>query len=211
MPVVKRNMHVFFEAKNQGGTDTDYWHAGYGELVETIKGCLAAEGLSYRHRVEQGDEVRVTCILTHQAGHSEQVSMSGPPDATGGKNAIQAIKSTRTYLKRSTFEDVTGAVIDDADDDGQGYAAGDETITEEQVAEIQTQLDEFGADDASRAQFLQYLSRRAKRKIESLADIPSAAYPAALQGLSNKRKSLRAAQSPSAVADAVQRQDDLLD
>ena len=78
--------------------------------------------------------VTVECILTHELGHSQKVVMFAPPDATGGKNPIQAIKSTRTYLKRSTFEDVTGAVIDDADDDGHGYSDGVETITDEQLA-----------------------------------------------------------------------------
>ena len=189
MPVVSRNVHVYFPSKKEGAEDTDYWHAGYGNLVETIKGCLSAEGLSYDHNVIQADGmVTVECILTHELGHSQKVVMSAPPDATGGKNAIQAIKSTRTYLKRSTFEDVTGAVIDDADDDGHGYGGGVETITEEQLAHLEDELEKLGATSDDRDKFLSFLSKKAKRQITDLADLPAPAFLTAKQGLAAKRK-----------------------
>ena len=189
MPVVTRNVHVYFESKKEGVEPTDYRHAGYGNLVDTIKGCLSAEGLSYDHNVIQQDgQVTVECILSHELGHSQKVVMSAPPDATGGKNAIQAIKSTRTYLKRSTFEDVTGAVIDDADDDGHGYGGGVETITDEQLAHLEDELEKLGATSDDRDKFLSFLSKKAKREITDLADLPAPAFLTAKQGLAAKRK-----------------------
>jgi len=75
----------------------------------------------------------VTCTLTHSMGHRESVTMSAPPDTSGGnsKNPIQQIKSTHTYLKIATFEAVTGLVSREAnlDDDGNGAT---EYISEEQ-------------------------------------------------------------------------------
>jgi hypothetical protein len=51
--------------------------------------------------------------------------MSGPHDQSGGKNAIQAIASTVTYLERHTAIAITGvAVSDEEDDDGAGGASG---------------------------------------------------------------------------------------
>ena len=189
MPVVTRNVHVYFESKKEGVEPTDYRHAGYGNLVDTIKGCLSAEGLSYDHNVIQQDgQVTVECILSHELGHSQKVVMSAPPDATGGKNAIQAIKSTRTYLKRSTFEDVTGAVIEDDDDDGHGYGGGVETITDEQLAFLQDELDQLGATPDDRDKFLTFLSKKAKRQITDLADLPAPAFLAAKQGLAAARR-----------------------
>lgn len=91
-----------------------------GNLVNTINAALSAHGLSAHWEIGQSDGIAVTCVLTHRAGHSERVSMSGPPDDSGKKNPLQQIKSTITYLKIATYEAVTGTASADgnADDDG---------------------------------------------------------------------------------------------
>src|SRR5437660_174203 len=66
----------------------------------------------------EGGTIRVTCILTHVQGHSEQVSMSAQPDTSGSKNSIQAIGSTASYLQRYTLFAATGLAPKDADTDG---------------------------------------------------------------------------------------------
>ena len=45
----------------------------------------------------------MTCQITHELGHSESVEMTAPPDDSGGKNTIQSIASTKTYLERYTL------------------------------------------------------------------------------------------------------------
>jgi len=81
----------------------------------------------------------VTCTLTHSMGHQESVTMSAPPDTSGGnsKNPIQQIKSTQTYLKIATFEAVTGLVSSEGnlDDDGNS-SGGIEPISPKQKAEL---------------------------------------------------------------------------
>jgi ERF superfamily len=62
----------------------------------------------------------VTCILTHQMGHSEETTLAGAPDNSGSKNSIQAIGSTVTYLERYTLLAATGLAAANGDNDGQG-------------------------------------------------------------------------------------------
>jgi hypothetical protein len=95
-----------------------------GNLVETVTPYLSQNGLSAKWDLEQSaQKIKVTCIITHSLGHSEQVALEGAPDTTGQKNAIQQIKSTITYLKAATFESICGLASSDAnmDDDGNGF------------------------------------------------------------------------------------------
>ncbi|WP_080398455.1 ERF family protein [Burkholderia pseudomallei] len=57
-------------------------------------------------------------------GHSKMVTMSGAPDNSGKKNAIQQAASTITYLQRYTLLAATGMSTKDDDDDGAGGADG---------------------------------------------------------------------------------------
>ena len=186
MPVVDKNKHVNF---GEGNKEVDYWHADYGHLIETIKPHLAGHGLTYEHNVIQQDGlITVECILRHAFGHSEKVVMFGKPEGTTGMNAIQQVKSTVTYLKRATFEAVTGAATRDDDDDGRGYGAGAvDLITDEQVAEIEADLEELGAN---RAVFLDYLAAKMRRELLEVSDIPASEIGAARLALDSKRKKL---------------------
>jgi hypothetical protein len=53
-------------------------------------------------------------------GHSERTPLEASPDASGGKNGIQAVGSTVTYLQRYTLLSATGMAVQDQDDDGRG-------------------------------------------------------------------------------------------
>ena len=196
MPIVDKNVHVFFEGKS-GRADTDYWHAGFGNLVGTIGPVLAAEGLSFAHNVIQdGNEITIECVLTHDDGHSRKVSMTAPPDDTGGKNRIQQIRSTKTYLKRATLEAIAGAATADDDDDGRG-AYQDETISASQVAWINAELESL---DADRGAFLDYLSKNIGREIAYLEDLPASAFDKASAAIDAKRAKRAREQSDAAAA-----------
>ena len=67
--------------------------------------------------------MEITCTLSHEGGHSESVSMGGPPDTGPGRNAMQARGSTKTYLERYTLTAILGLAAQDADDDGKGGPA----------------------------------------------------------------------------------------
>lgn len=123
---IGKDKHVVYP--NSKGGNTDYWHATIGNIISVVAPALSRHGLSHRWKTEQldGGMIRVTCILTHIKGHSEETSLSSSRDDSGGKNNIQAVGSTVSYLQRYTLLALTGlATRDQEDDDGKG--AGNKT------------------------------------------------------------------------------------
>lgn len=95
----------------------------YAELhavVNAITPALSQYGLSAAWKLtkDEKDWIEVTCTLKHAGGHSEFVSMGGPPDVGGAKNPIQARASTVSYLERYTLKAIVGLSEQDDDDDG---------------------------------------------------------------------------------------------
>lgn len=102
------------------GKRTHYQHETLAGIAKVIDSILAEHGLSYRFRTEQGNSgVRVTCIIQHSDGHSEETSLAGAPDGSGSKNSFQAVGSAVTYLQRYTLKAALGLSAE-VDDDGQG-------------------------------------------------------------------------------------------
>jgi hypothetical protein len=101
----------------------------YAELfavVNAVTPALSLHGLSasWKISIDQKDWIEVTCTIKHSGGHSESVSMGGPPDVGGAKNPIQARASTVSYLERYTLKAITG--LSEQDDDTDGKTAGAE-------------------------------------------------------------------------------------
>jgi len=143
---------------SKGHNDKRY--ADFAAIARVVDPIISEVGLSYRFRTTQTDRISVTCVLSHKAGHSEETTLSGPADASGSKNAIQAIGSTLTYLQRYTLVQALGLAASD-DDDGKVAGSG-ETITEEQVAILRELLEATGSDHQ---RFLAFVRR------DHLADI----------------------------------------
>lgn len=98
---------------------TAYDHATIGNVVGVIVPALANHGFSHRWIIERGEGglIRVRCVITHRLGHSEETILEAGLDQTGGKNNIQAMISTKTYLERHSLLAATGlATRDQADD-----------------------------------------------------------------------------------------------
>ena len=108
------------------GDTTSYKHARLSDITDAIAPAMARHGLSFDWDIHQASgSITVDCIVTHQLGHSKKVTMSGAPDASGKKNAIQQAGSTITYLQRYTLLAATGMSTKDEDDDGAGGADDD--------------------------------------------------------------------------------------
>lgn len=98
-----------------------YRHAELSSLVEGTSSVLAKHGLSFNWHIDQADgHVHVSCVLSHIDGHSESVSISAPADSGQGRNAVQAIGSTITYLQRYTLKSILGMA--EQDNDGRAPA-----------------------------------------------------------------------------------------
>ena len=97
----------------------------YAELfnvVDAVTPALSRHGLSASWKITKDEPqwIEVTCTLKHIDGHSESVSMGGPPDSGGAKNKIQERASTVSYLQRYTLKSVCGVAEGGQDDDGNG-------------------------------------------------------------------------------------------
>lgn len=120
-------------ARNRAVTDGPLKGKAYAELhavVDALTPALSQHGLSASWKLtkDERDWMEVTCYLRHVDGHEESVSMGGPPDTGGAKNAIQARASTKSYLERYTLKAICGVAEGGDDDDGNGgaQAAGDD-------------------------------------------------------------------------------------
>jgi len=116
-PIVKTKQVDFI---NRAGQRTRYKHEELAGVAEAIDTALHKHGLSYRWRtLSDTTGVTVTCIVSHRGGYSEENSLSGAFDISGGKNPIQALGSVVTYLERYTLKAALGLVAEQ-DDDAQG-------------------------------------------------------------------------------------------
>lgn len=132
--LIVKDKHVDF--KTEKGR-TQYDHATIGNVVDVIVPQLAEFGFSHRWDLEQRDgQVIVTCVITHRLGHSQSTTLMAAPDASGGKNGIQSVISTKTYLQRHTLLAATGAATMDQPDD-DGVSAGlDTTLADNWIARV---------------------------------------------------------------------------
>lgn len=153
----------------------DKRYADFAAIARVVDPIISKHGLSYRFRTMQNERINVTCILSHKAGHYEETTLAGPADSSGGKNAIQSIGSTLTYLQRYSLVQALGLAASN-DDDGKAGGIG-ETITEDQVGEIIELIDSTNAD---KGRFLQYF------KIEAIANLPSKRFAEAVRLLNAK-------------------------
>lgn len=114
-PKIYKEKRTDFTGKT--GVRTQYDYASHSEIVEKIAAGLGAHGMSHRWTVAQDKgTITVTCVITHNQGHSESVSMFAMADDTGNKNAIQSIQSTVTYLQKYTILAATGLTAADMPD-----------------------------------------------------------------------------------------------
>lgn len=95
-------------------------YAELHDVVDAVTPALSRHGLSASWKLtrDEKDWIEVTCTLKHTGGHSESVSMGGPPDTGGAKNALQARASTKSYLERYTLKAICGVAEGGDDTDG---------------------------------------------------------------------------------------------
>jgi hypothetical protein len=118
-PTILKTKHVGY---GSGNSRVDYDHAELDKICDVLIPELAKHGLSHHWKtspVENG-RIRVTCVLTHALGHSEEAAtLDSAPDQSGSKNPIQAMASAKTYLERYTFLSAVGMAAKGTDNDGR--------------------------------------------------------------------------------------------
>ena len=154
-------------------------YAPLGDVIRAITPAMANNGLSHSWTQKQENgSLTVDCVVTHISGHSERTSLTAPPDNSGGKNSIQALGSTNSYLQRYTLFAILG--LASKDDDGK--ASGSGYITNEQEAELNLLFGKLPLD--AQEAFLKWL------KIEDISDIVASQYNQAKNAINSKIKKL---------------------
>lgn len=173
--------------KNITVTDGPLKGKKYADLfaaVNAITPALSKHGLSHKWSLTKDEEkwLEVTCTIRHELGYSESVSMGGPPDTGGAKNAIQARASSKSYLERYTLLAITGLASCDQDSDGVAKKEPEvELITDEEADVLLDLMTEIKQPEN---QFLAYYH------ISKVGDLPKGKYAQAKSGLEAKRSKL---------------------
>jgi hypothetical protein len=176
------------ERKGTGHNQKRY--ARFEDFIETIKKPLADHGFSLSFRINQlgvadgngaiqQSGIRITGVLGHEDGHQEETSLVLPADTSGSKNAVQALGSTISYGKRYVGMTLLGIATEDEDDDGKKAAGAGETISAEQLDQLQTAVDDTSADVAK---FCRYF------KIDAIGALPAARFTQAMTLLEGKKR-----------------------
>lgn len=152
-------------------------YAELHDVVDAVTPALSKHGLSSSWKLTKDDKdwMEVTCYLRHVGGHEESVSMGGPPDTGGAKNAIQARASTKSYLERYTLKAITG--LSERGDDDDGRKSGGEPKAKTITAVQLNRLDQV-VDKCSPA-----VQERFNADWPDAAQMPAASYDAILQSL----------------------------
>ena len=153
--------------------------ARFEDIHAEVMPILSAHGfdLSFRNGLAPDGKVRVTTILSHVDGHSEETFFDLPHDSTGSKNAVQAVGSATSYGKRYGTLSILNIRVCGEDDDGE-EAGRPATISNEQNVELGALAAEVNAD---MPKFLQFLG------VDKLSDLPAAQFDKAKNALEAKR------------------------
>lgn len=144
--------------KTNDGYASRYKYETLTDVMDAIDGPLSEFGFSYDWVTEDlpDGKIRVTCVVTHEAGHSRRNSLSGDPkdtaDAKANMNGLQRMGGAVTYLQRYTLKAALG-VAASKDVDGKTAASNDPTISADQFTELMDLLDKSGSKEAAMLEF----------------------------------------------------------
>jgi hypothetical protein len=180
IPVIIKNKTVDFPNKTAGGR-TSYRHEDLGEIARTIDPILGEFGLSYRFRTETTNgTIRVTCIISHRDGYSEENSLPSSPDASGNKNPLQAVGSAITYLQRYLLKASLGLAAA-ADDDNASQGFFGDPITQQEAENLKNLLTAKGRSEET---FLRWVNIECPT-VQEIKEIPAQYYGSCLEKITS--------------------------
>lgn len=184
LPTITERGHVL---NKQGQVQSTYarWDEDINPVVKPI---LSRFGFSLRFRtgMEEGLQA-ITAILAHKEGHSEETTIYLPRDESGNKNSVQGVGSSTSYGKRYAASALLNLTTNGQDDDGQ-TATQAETISENQVAEIESRIETLleSGKMADSKPFFDWLKR--ELKVTDLTDLNQKGYETVCEQLAKKEK-----------------------
>jgi hypothetical protein len=146
--------------KKHSGYADRYKHETLPDIADAVDGPLFEYGFSYDWETEDVGEgrIRVTCVVTHEAGHSKRNSLSGHPDETAdakaNMNGFQRMGGAVTYLQRYTLKAALGVA---AEKDTDGRATDQDlalAINADQFRELNDLLETSASKDTDMLAFV---------------------------------------------------------
>lgn len=157
-----------------------YKFALWEDINQAIKPILQKHGFALSFRTDTANGITVTGVLSHRNGHREETSITLPADASGNKNAVQAVASSVSYGKRYTAGALLNLTSHGEDDDA--FAATGDFITEAQEIALRERLDACGANIPG---FLKFL------KVEALSKIRTKDFDKAVKAVEAKERAAK--------------------
>ena len=172
--------------RGKGGT---YSYETMADIAQAIDPVLGQRGLSYRFRTETKDgRIFVTCIISHRDGYSEETTLDAPRDDSGGKNAVQAIGSTVTYLQRYTLKAALGIAAAKDNDAKEVDRPTADPMTADQFRQLRARIDAQGEDAEKVEEYF-----LGKFNSETLHDLTAPQFTAAMVALAKREQAKGAA------------------
>jgi hypothetical protein len=193
---------TILKTENVSFDKTSYKHAKLPDILAKLQPRLSEFGLNVLWKTENlestivvkekngsktervVERVRVECFLSHFLGHSISTSLTGNADISGGKNDIQGVGSSVSYLERYTLKAILGIAESDDDNDGRGVQNG--CLTPSQVSEIFKQSAEIPGK--SRESIMRGIADFFR--VENIADIPETMFPKILEMILSKKQTV---------------------
>lgn len=168
---------------NKGYLDR-YKYETLTDVMDAVDGPLGDNGFSYDWITEDIADgcIRVTCVVTHEEGHSRRNSLSGDPkdtaDIKANMNGFQRMGGAVTYLQRYTLKAALGIA---AAKDTDGVAQSTDVLMEintDQFQELKRLLEESGETEQRMLEYVKgdqtetlTLAQYAKAKAAMMAKV----------------------------------------
>jgi hypothetical protein len=128
LPEVTMKGHIVIRDKNNANIiiqDTPF--ARFEDIHDAVVPIITQHGfdLAFRNGLAPDGKVRVTTILSHVGGHTEETVFDLPHDSSGSKNSVQAVGSSTSYGKRYGVLSALNIKVSGEDDDGQAASYKD--------------------------------------------------------------------------------------
>ncbi|MAH03973.1 MAG: hypothetical protein CL561_00235 [Alphaproteobacteria bacterium] len=172
--------------KNKRNNQTNSNYADLAEIKKTVDPLLSKYGFYDRYEDEflDGNMIRTTCEIVHRQGHSKRNTVQFALDDKGikgsvNKTSIHASASSMSYGQRISLCRALGVRIAE-DDDGNG--SGQEPISIEIAADIDSRINKLTDANEYKNKFLGYM------KVNAIQEIPKGKLSKALTALRAKEE-----------------------
>lgn len=147
--ITRKTDNPQFSVVTRNGIKRPVKYANLADIERAIKEPLCTHGISYRWSgmsIEDG-MMKLTCIVSHISGHSEESEIRMPIESRAGASPQQKYAITIIYMQRYSLIQALGLVTCDEDLDGNELREQPKKITAEQATLMREMIDHTSSDE----------------------------------------------------------------